>query len=55
MTVVVDTAGVRTWLGGVIVQRATALHPDQTSADIFSITGGRIILLGIVGHGVPPA
>jgi len=50
MTHMVDSDGVRTWLGGVIVQRAAALHPDQTSADIFSIAGGRIILLGLVGH-----
>ncbi len=49
MTVVVDTEGGRTFIGGVIVQRSAQLHPDQTSADIFSISG-RIILLGLIGH-----
>jgi len=49
MTYMPDDDGTRTFIGGVIVQAAAALHPDQTSADIFSISG-RIILLGLVGE-----
>lgn len=54
-----DTAGLRGIFGynddpqlgaGVKVTRAAALHPDQTSADIFSIDGGRIALVGFLGE-----
>ncbi len=49
MTYMLDRTGVRASIGGIIVQRATALHPASgASEDIFDISG-RIMLLGIVG------
>ena len=35
---------------GIQVTRAAALHPDQTTEDIFSIDGGRIALIGFLGE-----
>lgn len=34
---------------GVHVARAAALHPDQTTEDIFSIDGGLVVVTGILG------
>ena len=44
------TAGVRTLTQGLVVSRATATLPQTTSSSIFTITGGRILLIDIVGE-----
>ncbi len=59
MTHILDTTGLRGIYGynddpqlgaGIKVTRAAALHPDQTSVDIFTINGGRVSLVGLLGE-----
>lgn len=41
---------IRSLLCGVRVERATAALPQTTASGLFTITGGRIILTGIIGE-----
>ncbi|HTY35429.1 hypothetical protein [Mycobacterium sp.] len=49
MTTIIKNADVRTIAKGILVSRATATLPQSTTGNIFTITGGRIILRGLVG------
>lgn len=47
MSTIIQGDELRALNGGILVHRATAIPADE---DIFSIDGGRILLLGLVGH-----
>lgn len=49
MTTIIKNADVRTIAKGILVSRATATLPQTTTGNIFTITGGRIIVRGLVG------
>ena len=50
MTVMPDRAGVRSTHIGIAVDRATAALPATTTADIFSVDGGRVLVTGLIGE-----
>lgn len=50
MTYIPSTKGIRTALLGVKVDRATAALPQTATGNIFTITGGRIVLTSLVGE-----
>lgn len=49
MTTIYANASVRAVTKGLKVARATATLPQSTTGNIFTITGGRIIVQGLVG------
>lgn len=50
MTYIISPAGIRTALYGVKVDRATAALPASTLGDLFTVTGGRIVITSLVGE-----
>lgn len=50
MTTLIANKDVRTIAAGILVSRATATLPATTSQNIFTISGGRILLLALVGE-----
>lgn len=50
MTVSYTAASVRAIKDGILVARATAALPATTSQNIFTIAGGRILLLALIGE-----
>lgn len=50
MTVSYSAAAVRAIKDGLLVSRATATLPATTSQNLFTIAGGRILLLALVGE-----
>lgn len=50
MSYIPDAQGVRATHAGILVERATAALPATATADIFTVDGGRVLLLGFVGE-----
>ena len=50
MSVIIQGEQVRAITQGVLVSKATATLPQTTDGALFTITGGRILLLGLVGE-----
>jgi hypothetical protein len=50
MTYIPSSQGVRSAALGLAVERATAALPASTTADIFTVDGGRVLLVGIIGE-----
>lgn len=50
MTVILDAASVRGVTTGILVERATATLPQGTDGALFTISGGRIVLVALVGE-----
>lgn len=50
MTTMIQGSQLRALLYGVRVSKATAALPQTTTANLFTVTGGRIILTSIVGE-----
>lgn len=50
MTVMIQGSQLRALLAGVRVDRATATLPQTTAGALFNITGGRVLVTGIVGE-----
>lgn len=50
MSVIIQGDEVRAITQGIIVERATAALPQTTDEALFTISGGRILLLGLVGE-----
>lgn len=50
MTTLIAGKDVRTIAAGILVSRATATLPATTSQNIFTISGGRILLVSLVGE-----
>lgn len=50
MTTIIQNSAVRLISEGILVQRATATLPATTAQNIFTITGGRILLVALVGE-----
>ena len=50
MTVMLDAASIRAVTHGTLVSKATATLPQGGDGTLFTITGGRIILVALVGE-----
>lgn len=50
MTTLIKNADVRTISAGILVSRATATLPATAAQNIFTISGGRILLVSLVGE-----
>lgn len=50
MTYIISPNGIRTALLGVKVDRATAALPSNTLGNIFTVTGGRVLITSLVGE-----
>lgn len=50
MTTLIRNQDVRLVAGGIAVARATATLPASTLGNIFTVSGGRILLVGLVGE-----
>lgn len=50
MTVMIDAASVRGVTTGILVERAAATTPQGVDGALFTITGGRIVLVAVVGE-----
>ena len=50
MTVMLDAASIRAVTHGTLVTKATATLPQGVAGTLFTITGGRIILVALVGE-----
>ncbi len=50
MTVMIDGASVRGVTQGILVERATATTPQGAAGALFTISGGRITLVALVGE-----
>ncbi len=50
MTVMLDAASVRANTLGTLVQRATATLPQSTDGALFTITGGQVLIVHLVGE-----
>lgn len=50
MTVIIQGSQIRQILLGTKVDRATAVLPATTTGNIFLVTGGRILVTGLVGN-----
>ena len=50
MTTTIQNSAVRLISEGILVQRATATLPATTSQNIFTISGGRILLVALIGE-----
>lgn len=50
MTVILDAASIRAVTQGTLVSRATATLPQGVAEALFTITGGRIIVIALVGE-----
>lgn len=50
MSVIIQGDQIRTITQGIIVSRATATLPQSTDDAIFTVTGGRIIVIALIGE-----
>lgn len=50
MTTLIKNQDVRTIAGGIAVSRSTATLPASTTGNIFVVSGGRILVRGLVGE-----
>ncbi|NGO68524.1 hypothetical protein [Streptomyces boncukensis] len=50
MSVIIQGDQVRTITQGILVSRATATLPQSTDGSLFTVSGGRVLLLGLVGE-----
>ncbi|MGW2720848.1 hypothetical protein [Streptomyces sp. NPDC001492] len=50
MTTIIKNADVRTLSGGILVSRATNTLPASATGNIFVVSGGRILVRGLVGE-----
>ena len=50
MTVMLDAASIRGATTGALVSKATAALPQSADGTLFTITGGRIVLVALVGE-----